>query len=274
MNLKNIVDCHVHCNYSEDSIVTPEYVIDCALSKNIAGITLTDHMDFDYPNPDFTFQFDPSKRATYLKKLKEKYKGKIDVYIGIELGIQPHVVEQSKTIIKNNDFDCVILSVHSIDKFCLASQTNFFKGKSQHEAFRRYLEEVYWSIATFDDFDIVGHIGYIRRYGNYPHKDMPYNEYSDIIDAILKMVIDKGKAIEANTSGFAYNLEGPIPGIDILKRYKEFGGKLITIGSDSHKGNDVGREFQATITLIKSIGFTSITYFNARQPLLVSIANL
>lgn len=271
MNLNDFVDCHVHCNYSQDSAVTPEYVIEHAVSRSLAGITLTDHMDLDSPNSDCTLLFDVPQRAAHLHALKEQYKNKINVYLGIELGVQPHVVEQSKKIITSNEFDCVILSIHSVDKCCLWSQKTFFEGKSQHEAFRRYLEEVYWSVTSFDDFDIVGHIGYIRRYGNYPHNDMPYNEYSDIIDAILTTVIKKEKAVEANSSGFAYNLDGPIPSIDILRRYKELGGHYITIGSDSHKGLDVGQHFETTIDLIKSVGFTHITYFAARQPHLVPI---
>ena len=44
-----------------------------------------------------------------------------------------------------------------------------------------------------------------------------------------------GKGIELNTGGFKYGLGHPNPCEDIIKRYKELGGEIITLGSDAHK---------------------------------------
>ena len=62
--------------------------------------------------------------------------------------------------------------------------------------------------------------------------------YSDLIDACLKSLIENGKGIEVNTSGFRYGINGTYPSLNILKRYKELGGEIITAGSDSHKPKD------------------------------------
>ena len=70
--------------------------------------------------------------------------------------------------------------------------------------------------------------------GNYP-----FEKVKPIITKILKIVIQDGKGIEINTSSRRYGLKDSTPSRDILKLYKELGGKIITIGSDSHKSENI-----------------------------------
>lgn len=75
----------------------------------------------------------------------------------------------------------------------------------------------------------------IKRYDQYG--DYPFEKATDLVTKILKTVITDGKNIELDTSNFRYSLKYFMSSRDILRLYKELGGKIIVIGSDSHKEN-------------------------------------
>jgi|SaaInlStandDraft_3_1057020.scaffolds.fasta_scaffold09803_2 histidinol-phosphatase (PHP family) len=274
---QKLFDCHVHSNFSPDSNMKPEDGCVAAIEVGLAGIIFTDHLDFDFPDSKYNI---PARskaldslittRSEVIKNLKQKYENQIKILEGIELGIQPHVVKDSEEIIKSFDFDFVICSVHAIDKMDIFSN-KFFERKTQKESYQRYLEEVYWIVCNFKDYDIVGHIGYVQRFGNFENREMPYKKYCDIIDAILKKVIADGKGIEVNTSGYRKGLKYPNPNFDIVKRYRELGGEIITLGSDSHDATTIGDRFDIVKTKLKETGFTHVSYFEKRRPVFVKI---
>lgn len=267
MNYSSFVDCHVHCNYSDDCKVEAYKEVEAAVKLGLKGIAFTDHYDLEYPNHKYHFEFNVSQRRASIAALYDCFKDKIDVLHGIEIGIQPHVVKQSVDIIKQGRFDCVICSTHAVDGFSLCSQSGFFEGKTQEQAYRCYLEEIYSAITTFKDYDIVGHIGYVRRYGPYENRSMPYDTYADLIDLILKQIILDGKGIEINTSGYAYKLGSPIPDLDTIKRYRELGGEIITLGSDAHTIERVADKFDQAVKVLKQAGFKYVAYFRQRKPI-------
>ena len=270
MKNKGLVDCHVHCNLSDDSTMVPDNGVKKAIELGLQGITFTDHYDIDYPSDRFRMKFDPVEHADCIARLRDQYGCNINIFNGIEIGIQSHVIEQSLEIVQTG-FDCVICSVHAVDGYCLPEKLGIYKGKTKEQAYRRYLEAIYDTIYHFTDFDIVGHIGYIRRYAPYQDNSMHYEQYSDILDMILKKVIELNKAIEINTSGYAYNLGTPIPDIDLFKRYKDLGGSLVTLGSDGHEVGHIAAHFDQAVQMLKDAGFDRVVYYHERKPHLLPL---
>jgi len=265
------VDSHVHSNYSDDSTMRPEEAVDTALALGLKGVAFTDHYDLDFPDNQFLFEFDTSKRAAHIKALREHYGPEVEILNGIELGVQPHVLDKSADIIHSHHFDFVICSVHAVDGFALADPDGFYEDKTKEQAYRRYLEEIYQIIKSFDDFDVIGHLGYVRRYGPYEIKSMPLKIYDDILDTILKWLIERGKGIEVNVSGYAYRLGTAIPDVDIVKRFRELGGEIITLGSDAHDPAHIGKSFKQGLSILERAGFDYVNYFKDRKPAFVSL---
>ena len=81
---------------------------------------------------------------------------------------------------------------------------------------------------------MLGHIDYVVRYGRKRAEEYSYDEFADEIDAVLKKVLQMGKGIELNTGGFKYGLGFCNPHPDIIRRYRELGGEIITVGADAH----------------------------------------
>lgn len=263
-------DAHLHSSFSGDSDTPMEQIIKKAISLNLNGIYFTEHLDYDYPDEPSLFLLDAD---SYLKKFstfKDKYKDQIELGFGIEVGLQPEIANKNDALISSYPFDFVIGSSHVVHGFD-PYYPDFFKDKSEDEAYYEYFESILENLNSFNNFDVYGHIDYVVRYGPNTNKFYSYLKFSDIIDEILKKIINMGKGIELNTGGFKYGLGHPNPCEDIIKRYKELGGEIITLGSDAHKCEHVAYDFDKAIQILKDSGFDFFTIFKERKPIFKKI---
>ena len=116
------------------------------------------------------------------------------------------------------------------------------------------------------EYDTLAHLDYIVRYAGSGHTSYHYDEYADVIDPILRYLIEHGKCLEVNTAGFKYELDHPNPCEEVLKRYRDLGGELITIGSDGHKPKHLAYDFNRLQSLLTDIGFQYYCIFQNRKP--------
>ncbi len=258
-------DVHMHSNFSHDSDYTPEEMILGAIEKNLSAICFTDHYDKD----DFAWGpeeiFVPEDYFKIMLPLQKKYADKIDVRIGVEIGMQPYLEPFYKEFVNKYPFDFVIGSVHCIRKSDIAFG-DIFNEYSDEEVYRMTLEETLEDVKLYDDFDTLGHLDYMTRYGKEREKSYSYIKYSDIIDEILKIIIKKNKGLELNTAGLKYGLPYAHPHKDVLKRYKELGGEIITVGADGHKPEHIAYDFYKVSSILKECGFAYYTEFKKRKP--------
>lgn len=259
-------DTHMHCWFSGDSESDPEHMIAAARAAGLSGICFTDHLDYDFPSePADVFLLDPDSYLSALSKLSEIYADTFPVRCGIEIGIQPHLHEKLHQLLQTHDFDQVICSSHIIDGQD-PYEKEFFYDRDEDAAYRRYFESILENLEHYTDYDVYGHIDYVVRYGPNQNKFYSYHKYADIIDEILKKIISAGKGIELNTGGFKYGLGQPNPCEDILARYRELGGEIITLGSDAHAPEHVAYDFKKIPALLRAAGFTHYTVFRKRCP--------
>lgn len=258
-------DQHMHCNFSGDSDASPQSMIDRAIELSLPGICFTDHLDYDYREAPGLFDLELDKYYSTIMKLQDQYKDKINIHFGIELGLQPHVVEQNLAVTSKYPFDFVIGSSHVVnhmDPYYPA----FYEGKTEDEAYLEYFESILDNLNSAVDFDVYGHIDYIVRYGPSTNKFYSYKKFSDVIDEILRKIIAMGRGIEINTGGFKYGLGHPNPTEDIIRRYRELGGEIITLGADGHKPEHIAFDFNKLPNILKSCGFDYYTVFEKRKP--------
>ena len=257
-------DQHMHCNFSGDSDALPEDMIKAGIAHGLSGICFTDHLDYDYPEEPNIFLLDFDNYFKVLSDLKEKYADKISVNIGIELGLQTQAAGQNLAVAEKYPFDFIIGSSHVVNHMD-PYYPEFFAGRDEDAAYMEYFESVLENINSGVDFDVYGHIDYVVRYGPNKNAFYTYEKFKDIIDEILTQLISKGKGIEVNTGGFKYGLGHPNPTEDIIKRYRELGGEIITMGADAHVPEYVAYEFDKTAQIIKNCGFKYYTVFKNRK---------
>ena len=112
----------------------------------------------------------------------------------------------------------------------------------------------------------IGHLDYVVRYGKSREKEYSYTDYADIIDEILKLLIEKEKGLEVNSAGLKYGLPFAHPHPDVLNHYRELGGEIITIGADAHKPEHIAYDFAKAEEILKSCGFKYYTEFFEQKP--------
>lgn len=275
-------DYHVHTEFSDDSNYPMEQVIKDAITKGFDELCFTDHVDYgikkDWDEPgEMIYRKGgagepdqmPVANVDYpvyyktFQKMKELYEDKISLKFGLEFGMQAHTVEKYEKLFSRYPFDFIILSVHEIEDKEFWDQ-GFQNGMTQQEYNERYYEEMLYLVQNYHNYSVLGHMDLITRYdkaGVYP-----FEKLKPILTKILKTVIADEKGIEVNTSSHRYGLKDLTPSRDILKLYKKLGGKIITIGSDSHKPGYLGAFVDETKEELRSLGFEYICTFDKMKP--------
>lgn len=262
----NMVDNHVHTHFSSDGKDIMERVIKEAINIGVDYLTFTDHMEYNVDK----FSIDFEKYFNQINLYKDKYKKDITLLSGIEIGYQKHLKNEIDNIINKYPFDFVLCSTHTIDKINVPDP-KYFEGYSKYEAYTKYFESILETATNFTNYDVYGHLDYIIRYGNYEDKRVIYDDYRDVLDILLNKIISMGRGIEVNTSGYRYGVDSVHPNMDILKRYKELGGQIITVGSDSHRSIDVCKDFNKAYDMLRYIGFKYVCIFTNRAPIFINI---
>lgn len=255
-------DYHMHSDFSADCSIPMEDMITRAIDKGLTEICFTEHIDYDYPDPNYIFEFDLQAYDQKIKQVQEKYKSKIRIKKGIELGLQPHLIQRYNQLMQEESFDFAICSMHTTDHMDLHSG-DLFKNKTLEEAYAAYYDELLTCVKEFKQFSVLGHLDLVKRY---TIDEQPSNLFHEQITAIFKEIIPAGKGIELNTSGVRYGMPNGLPSDDILKLYKQCGGEIITLGSDSHYPDDLAFQFKESLELLSSIGFKYITSFENKDP--------
>lgn len=264
-----IADCHLHSSHSGDSDSPMEEMIQRGISLGLTTMCFTEHNDFDFPDPPdgsgTQFLLNTDSYLYELIQMREKYADKIRILFGVELGLQPHLMRANSVYAKSYDFDFIIASSH----LCNGQDPyypSFFEGRTDEEAYREYFSSVLENIKKFSNFDVYGHLDYVVRYGSTLDVDYSYEKYKDIFDKILELLLEKGKGIELNTGGIEKGMRDLHPCMGVLKRYRELGGEIITVGSDAHSPSQVASSFDRACEVLKACGFQYYTVFEKRLP--------
>ncbi len=262
-------DFHTHTNYSSDSEAPMADMIQKAIDLGLTHLALTDHVDYMSDGQPYLYQIDYTQYVSDFNRIKSQTDpGKIKLIFGVELGLAPHLEAEIHTFINAFPFEFIIGSSHESGKLDIYTyRKDVFANKTKKQAYEAYLLEILENIRLYSCFDVYGHLDYITRYAPYEDCSMAWEEFPDLLDAILKALIERGKGIEVNTSGYRYGLGRPHPDWDIVSRYRALGGEIITVGSDAHFTQDLASHFDQTAAFLKAAGFKAYTVFENRKPI-------
>lgn len=278
-------DYHLHSDHSGDSDTPMGSMIRAAIGLGLTELCFTEHLDLDYPGspgyedplgtglilqdlgPDY-FLLDINAYREEFLAMKERFGDLIDLRFGLEIGLQPQVAKENADFVAAHPFDFVIASTHTVDRQDVYYK-QFFEKRSLRESVLRYFEATLENLQSYEDFDVYGHLDYIIRYLPEPYTGRftyDYADYADVLNAILELLVKKEKGLDVNTS-HRFKKGGDInPSLAILRRFKELGGRILTIGSDAHTADAIAGAFEDAVLLIKKAGFTEYCTFSDRRP--------
>lgn len=273
-------DNHCHTSdFSFDGKMSGFELIEAALSYGLDIITITDHYEMDYSYPeDKPVVFDLDSYFSAINEWQETAGNALVIQAGIELGFQPHLSALYSKLIRSMPFDSVIASRHlfkGVDPYyskeCFYSDSSVLL--SPEDIFREYIHSLSDMVETFTDFDILAHYDYICRYMPFEEKKITYQSAPEAFDRLFNLLIRGEKSLELNTRSIR-NLQllgcsDLMPDKEIYLRYKELGGKYISLNSDSHDPSTMGLYFKEASHFLKECGFEMLTIFRNRKPQLI-----
>lgn len=277
--MTGLYDNHNHSQFSFDGGRTSVgKTVNSAIGKGLAGVCFTDHCDFFVPPMKAQHEeyvpevFDVKARNAEIDKVNAKCPQDFHVFKGIEIGVQKSERDKIAAHLEKYSFDEIIASVHYLDDTD-PFWGGYYEGKTWRYAYGHYLETLYDEMVWLGDrFDIMGHYDYVTRYAPYPECSILYKDFPDILDSMLRYLAENGKALEINTKTYQ-DFKGRTPVLDknILMRYRELGGEIISLGSDSHDADRVGFNFERAAALVSRCGFRYLAHFDKRKPVMLPI---
>lgn len=270
-----LFDNHNHSQFSFDGKRTSvEKSARQAIASGLGGLAFTDHCDFFVPEMKAAQEnlvsevFDVAPQQAEIDRVQTVLAGEgraLKILKGIEVGMHEDCHEQIRKTLKDNRFDQIIASVHyldGIDPF----YGGYYEGKTWREAYGHYLETIWKEMRWLENFDIMGHFDYVVRYAPYPETCLRYRDFSDLLDEMLRYLIHNGKALEINTKSYQdYHGREVTLDRNVLIRYREMGGEIVSLGSDSHDAYRVGYGFPNTAEMLKSLGFRWTAHYESRK---------
>lgn len=255
-----LFDTHMHTRFSTDSRMTLAEAEERARELNL-GIIITEHMDLAYPEPE-AFTFDVNNYfATYESHRRN------DLLLGIEIGMRDDCVEANRDIVVNHPFDFVIGSIHLVENIDIY-QESFYQNRTKEEVYRQYFNAMITCLEQYDFIDSLGHIDYICRYARFDDPELYFLDFQTDIDLVLSQLAQRDQAIEINTRRLwmPEAIEALLP---VYHRFRELGGRFVTIGSDAHKQQNVGKGLQIGMEMAETCGLIPV-YYQERKPIRIA----
>ena len=253
-----IFDTHMHTELSFDSSEQITKILEEAKAKNI-GVITTEHKDLNYMEVGgFPIDFDVDE---YFSRY-EKYRS--DTYLmGIELGLDKIYTNKLIELQNNYSFDIVIGSLHTMAGINLSSR-KYFKEQDERGFYTSYLKYAKEMILDSSFIDSLAHFDYPTRYSGF--RELRYEDYEKEFDDLFKTMVSQDVTLEMN-------LKRPLKGEvyhsfkSVYKGYHKNGGRYVTLASDAHIAEDIGRNFDEAIKLADDIGLEICYYKNRKRVL-------
>lgn len=265
-----IPDTHMHSCHSHDARDSVEEMYLSAQEKKLDVLCITDHCDIE-----FCDSVDVVGNAiTAVKDIRScarAFGHSPKLLAGIEMGEMIWNGEASQKVLSAADYDVVIGSVHAVR---YEGYTQPYAGidfsQMSHSDLEGFLSAYFDDLEVLlktGDFDVLAHLTCPFRYINGKYRlGIDTRRYEEPITKILRTLIQRGTALEVNTSTLGGFYDELMPEEWILAKYREMGGYLITAGSDAHVKENVGHGFKDLFTVLKRNRFEYLFYYENRMP--------
>lgn len=248
------IDCHLHTTFSCDSSIIPEILVDTAVERGYTALAITDHYDLHPLDRSKHGLPDLPRYAEVIDALSMKYSDSITLIRGIEFSEPHRYPDEFSALLSDYPPEFIIASLHRMPDTREVSVYPMLP-LTDKDIFEYYEEHI--AMTTVAGIHCIGHFGIYERYGASPCDKTAY--YS-IIDTVFEQMIANDIALEVNFSGLRKSLRSVIPDPVILARYRKCGGRLLTLGSDSHQMSDFDTPYEKAIDLIRECGFNELFY--------------
>jgi len=266
-----IYDMHVHSRFSPDGKATAAEQCAEAVAKGLAGIAFTEHYDVcDLPfGHRFYLQIE-RERIAETERLQKEYEGRLEVLLGLELGQPEAERDGTAAFLQTRRFDFILGSIHLLHDGRDVYDMDYPDPSVIDDMFSTYFDDML-SMVRFGGIDCLAHLDYPLRVMKGRMQKPTIAAYREQVDEVLKTAVQKGIGLEINTRGLSLWMEDVGPERFVLRRYRELGGEILTVGSDSHVTRSLGAGAREAAAAAAECGFKALCWFKGRTPYFVDI---
>ena len=266
-----LYDQHLHSRHSFDSDTDPVANAEAARVRGLAGLTFTEHFD-THANDWDSCRYNDDAYSASIEQLRQQYGRQLHIGKGIEICFQPHRMDFVLDFLRQHTFDQVTLSVHYFHRQAVHQRTGWV-GYDVREGTRSYLESVLEAVRYCEQlhrthdrfFDVLGHLDLVKRYAYRFFGSYEVDPCPTIVDKILQACLAADIVPEINTSTLRQGLPEPSPGADVIARYAAMGGSAMALGSDAHRAEDIGADFDRATNVLRTAGIQATAMFKDRK---------
>ena len=255
------LDAHVHTDLSPDGFAAIDDYAASALERGIAEIAITDHVDFEPGAPAFAYTtFEDRERIVRGAADRWGPQG-VDIRFGAEITYDRSWESDIRDHLARHAYDFTIGSVHDRveSPYNPRRVAAWVEGRQLAEVVAPSFDEVE-AAARSGLFDAIGHIDGVKRY-LFPHiAPADLESAPELYEPILHALVESGTALEVNTSGLRYPIERSFPHPAAVARFRELGGRAVTVGSDSHRLDQLSWGLADGYAIAADAGFTELTF--------------
>ncbi len=266
------LDAHLHTDLSPDSDVPIDAFAAAAEERGIAEIAVTDHVDFEPSAPAYDFTtFEQRERI--VREAAERWADRgVAIRFGVEITWDSGWESDIRGHLATHAYDFTIGSVHIYrdSPYAAARVASWVDGRSLREIVAPYFDEVE-AAARSGLFDALGHIDFVKRF-LFPHvTPADLAAAPELYERILDALVESGTALEINTSGLRQSPNESYPSPAIVARFRELGGRAVTVGSDAHRADNLAWGLDDGYRAAADAGFDALAFRRGDDPVAVRI---
>lgn len=261
------LDAHLHTDQSPDSNVPIDAYASAALDRGIVEIAITDHVDFERGAPAYAYT-SFADRERVVRAAAERWAPRgVAIRFGVELTYDRSWEDDLRAHLARHSYDFAIGSVHDRveSPYHPSRVAAWVAGRRLADVVAPYLDEVE-AAARSGLFDAIGHIDGVKRYLFPFVKPAELAARPELLEPVLRALVDSGTALEVNTSGLRYTVAESFPYPAAVARFRELGGRAITIGSDAHRAEQFAWGLGDGYAIASAAGFDALTFRRAPGP--------
>jgi histidinol-phosphatase (PHP family) len=253
------LDAHLHTELSPDSAVPLELYCAQAAERGIPEIAITDHLDFMPGAPAYQYA-SYKRREQMVRDAADRWAGRVTIRFGVELTYESRYEDQIREHLRAHSYDYSIGSVHAMSDGPYARErlATFVAGKSVAEATAPYFAEVAAAIRS-GLFDTLGHMDICKRWLVPWFSAADFAAAPEMYEPLLVALAESDTALEVNSSGLRHRTGETYPGPWVVRRFRELGGRRVTIGSDAHLPESFAFGIEEACEIVAAAGFDRLT---------------
>ena len=255
------LDTHLHTDLSPDADVPIDVYGALAAARGLSELAITDHVDFERGAPAYDYTTFEQRERTVREAADRWAAHGVTIRFGVELTYDRTWEDAVRDHLARHRYDFTIGSVHDRagSPYGARRVAAWVGGRSLADIVAPSFDEVI-AAARSGLFDSIGHIDVVKRY-LWPHVTPERLAAApELYEPILLALVESGTALEVNMSGLRHPVGESYPSAAIVARFRELGGRRVTVGSDAHRGHHFGSGLADGYRYAAAAGFDALTF--------------